>query len=158
MLPPLHLAHNLPPLQACDVIMPVMLAAFPPEYGEAWNTQQVLAQLVQPNTTSVIARSQNGDSVGFAIGRQILDEMELLLFAVDPDHQGKGIGSALLHRFLEMCRAQRVKLTFLEMRTNNPAFSIYEKFGFREVGRRKNYYRGHDGQRYDACTMSLEIG
>lgn len=157
MLPDRHFADDLPPLEARDAIMPVMRTAFLPQYGEAWNSQQVLAQLLQPTATSVVTMPTGQGSDGFVMGRQTLDEMELLLFAVMPEQRNSGVGSALLSHFLEMCRCKQVNFVFLEMRMNNPALSLYEKFGFHKVGQRKNYYLGNDGQRYDACTMRVEI-
>ena len=42
----------------------------------------------------------------------------------------------------------------LEVRAGNPAMNLYLKAGFAEVGRRKNYYTGSDGQIYDALTLT----
>ncbi|RYE57879.1 MAG: ribosomal-protein-alanine acetyltransferase, partial [Rhizobiaceae bacterium] len=40
---------------------------------------------------------------------------------------------------------------------NNPAIKLYDKAGFRVVGRRPGYYRGIDGQIYDALTLSISL-
>lgn len=37
---------------------------------------------------------------------------------------------------------------------NAPAIALYEKLGFREVGRRKNYYRA---EHEDALLMTVEF-
>jgi ribosomal-protein-alanine N-acetyltransferase len=42
----------------------------------------------------------------------------------------------------------------LEVRDGNPAIKLYSRSGFSEVGRRKNYYTGRDGQIYDALTLT----
>ena len=43
----------------------------------------------------------------------------------------------------------------LEVRAGNaPAIALYEKLGFREVGRRKNYYRA---EHEDALLMTVEF-
>ena len=46
---------------------------------------------------------------------------------------------------------------FLEVRDGNLAASLYARAGFIEVGRRKDYYTGIDGARFDAITMRRDL-
>ena len=134
-------------IEDVDRIMAVMQAAFDPAYGEAWNRRQVSDALLMPNTCYVLAREDGGEpalsqpAVGFAMSRGALDEEELLLIAVLPDYRGRGIGAALLQRFIEAAQARGRSRLFLEMRDGNPAHSLYRRFGFEPIGRRRNYYR-----------------
>jgi ribosomal-protein-alanine N-acetyltransferase len=134
-------------IEDVDRIMAVMQAAFDPVYGEAWNRRQVSDALLMPNTRYMLAGEDGGEpalrqpAVGFALSRGALDEEELLLIAVLPDYRGRGIGAALLQRFIEAARARGRGRLFLEMREGNPAHSLYRRFGFEPIGRRRNYYR-----------------
>ena len=143
-----------------DRIMAVMKAAFDPAYGEAWNRRQVSDALVLPNTHYQLAgldgdEPRAGDAaVGFVMSRGALDEEELLLIAVHPDHRGRGIGGALLRRYIAAAEARGKTRLFLEMREGNPADSLYRRAGFEPVGRRRNYYRGAAQGPLDAITYT----
>ena len=145
-----------------DRIMAVMEAAFDPAYGEAWSRRQVGDALVMPNTHYLLAGPGGeplgeGDPVaGFALSRGAADEEELLLIAVDPDYRGRGIGSALMARFIEQARARGAERLFLEMREGNPAETLYLRHGFVAVGRRRHYYRRGSARPLDAITFALQ--
>lgn len=145
---------------ALDHIMAVMEVAFDPAYGEAWTRRQVTDALAMANTHCLLAGpggepfSGAGIVAGFALSRGAADEEELLLIAVRPDCRGRGVGAALLTRFIVEARQRGAQRLFLEMREGNVAEHLYRRRGFREVGRRRNYYSsGRNGQ-YDALTFS----
>jgi ribosomal-protein-alanine N-acetyltransferase len=143
-----------------DRIMAVMVAAFDPAYGEAWNRRQVSDALLMPNTHYLLADAAGNDpaeaepATGFVLSRGVLDEEELLLIAVHPDHRGCGVGTALLQRFIEGAAARGRTNLFLEMREGNPAEALYRRFGFEPVGRRSNYYRSAQHGPLDAITYA----
>ena len=143
-----------------DRIMAVMDAAFDPDFGEAWSRRQVGDALVMPNTHYLLAAADGGpcaegsQAAGFALSRGAADEEELLLIAVDPEHRGRRIGSALLERFIAEARARGAVRLFLEMREGNPAGSLYRRYGFATVGRRRDYYRRGSGLPLDAITFA----
>jgi ribosomal-protein-alanine N-acetyltransferase len=143
-----------------DRIMAVMGAAFDPAYGEAWNRRQVSDALLMPNTHYLLADTSGGDpddgvpAAGFVLSRGTLDEEELLLIAVHPDHRGRGVGTALLQRFIDSAAARGRTNLFLEMRDGNPAEALYRRFGFEPVGRRRNYYRSAQHGPLDAITYA----
>lgn len=143
-----------------DRIMAVMEAAFDPAYGEAWTRRQVGDALILPNTHYLLAGPDGrapGDSdaaVGFVLSRGAADEEELLLIAVDPRHRGRGIGSALLERFIAEAQMRGAARLFLEMREGNPAEALYRRHGFANVGRRRAYYRRAAHAPLDAITFA----
>lgn len=145
-----------------DRIMAVMEAAFDSAFGEAWTRRQVSDALLMPNTHYLLAtadgRPPQGDepATGFALSRGAVDEEELLLIAVDPDHRGHGIGGALLERLAAEARARGVTRLFLEMREGNKAEALYRRHGFVRVGRRRHYYRRGSGSPIDAITFARE--
>lgn len=77
-------------------------------------------------------------------------DFELVKFAVDPDVQGKRIGSRLLEYVIDEARRLGAKHLFLESNHNNAAaVHLYEKFGFQRipVGRTE----------YARCDIQMEM-
>ena len=141
-----------------DQVMDVMQAAFGDRYGEAWTRSQCTGILPMSGIALTLAREADGGPVvGFSLDRIVADESELLLLAVSPDRQRRGIGSRLLADYVERSGAAGVERMHLEVRSGNPAIAIYEASGFAPVGRRKAYYRGRDGSRHDALTYACLI-
>lgn len=138
-------------------IMPVMNTAFDPVFGEAWTAAQCLSALAMPGSQLLIARTNAGAVAGFALSRWILEEEELLMIGVAPEFQRLGFATRLLDEIVSRARSEDRSLLFLEVRDGNKARLFYEKSGFLEVGRRKDYYHGTDNSRHDAITMSRII-
>ena len=152
------------PLDDVDRIMDVMTSAFPSEFGEAWNRRQVSDALLLPATQYALIADDGAmelkpcdPAAGFYLSRGVLDEEELLLFAIAPESRRKGLGHALLREFIEHARQRGKKRLFLEMRRNNPAGILYASHGFRAVGIRPRYYRALNGDRIDAITPELVL-
>lgn len=134
-------------------VMLVMNDSFDPAYGEAWTAPQCAGLIPMPGVWLSVAR--DGDStLGFALGRMVVREAELLLLAVKRSSQGAGVGRSLLQHFVDIAVARGAQRLYLEVRDGNPAIKLYRSAGFSEVGRRKNYYTGQDGQIYDALTLA----
>jgi ribosomal-protein-alanine N-acetyltransferase len=100
---------------------------------------------------------QNGDLAGYVIFNWGAGESHLLNLCVDPRRQGQGLGSLLLAQAIDRARAMDCHAMYLEVRPSNPeAASLYERRGFRVVGRRPDYYRSAEG-REDAIIMRLDF-
>ena len=94
---------------------------------------------------------------GFALGRLVLDEAELLTLAVDPSHHGQGIGREVLNEFEQSARKRGAMRAFLEVADNNfAAKALYLKAGWARDGLRKAYYRAKPTA-IDAITMSKAL-
>ncbi len=77
-------------------------------------------------------------------------EAEVHTIGVDPAHQGRGVGRALLRALLDVADAARATV-FLEVRTDNAAaHALYASEGFAVVGLRRRYYQPSGA---DAHTM-----
>ena len=110
-----------------------------------WSQPEIASLLTSAGTFSV-TRPQ-----GFAIGRVVLDECELLTLAVAPDARRTGQGRALLQAFASDARARGAVRLLLEVAADNDgARALYAIDGWRESGRRKGYYHHPDGSRIDA--------
>jgi ribosomal-protein-alanine N-acetyltransferase len=146
-----------------DAIMSVMARAFDPAFGEAWSRRQVSEALILPNSHYFLADASGGepnrpaDAVGFLLSRQGADEEELLLLAVHPSLRRQGIAGLLIARFAEDAAARGVTRLFLQMREGNAAEALYRAHDFVPVGRRREYYRGLDGNRIDAITFARTL-
>ena len=121
------------------------------EGDDPWPERAFLAELRAKHIHYVAARA-DGKLVGYAgiarLGRVRPFEYEIHTIGVDPDYQGRGIGRRLVSQILELASGSVV---FLEVRTDNvPAISLYESFGFVNVGLRRRYYRASGA---DAYTM-----
>ena len=141
-----------------DDVMRIMEAAFGTAYGEAWTRSQCAGILPMAGVELTIARTEEeGEPAGFSLVRMVADESELLLLAVTPEQRRQGIGSRLLDGFVDQARDQGVRRVHLEVRDGNPATILYRNSGFVQAGRRRNYYHGEDGRRFDALTLVRDL-
>ena len=139
-----------------DFVMHVMEGAFPPLLGEAWTRSQLDAVLGMPGVWLTLAR-QGRRVVGFSLHRIVLDEAELLLLAIAPDMRRRGIGRSLIERGCAEAKSTGARRLHLEVREGNPASALYQAAGFTPAGRRREYYRGSNGQISDALTLSRDL-
>jgi len=137
-------------------VMAVMDDSFDPRFGEAWTHAQCAGLLPMPGVWLTIARE--GDTVvGFALSRYVAGEAELLLLAVLCSVQRRGVGRILLQGFEAAARTRGATRLHLEVREGNHALILYERAGFDLVGRRRDYYGGLKGDRYDALTLAKTV-
>ena len=105
-----------------------------------WNEAMLEEELYNDTASFIVAQGENGEVLGYAGLHVILDEGYIDNVAVRPEYRRQGIADQLLDVF---CRFGEAHLRFLtlEVRPSNAAaVALYEKHGFREAGRRKNYY------------------
>lgn len=141
-----------------DSVMRVMDSAFGDKFGEAWTQSQLTGILPMAGVFLVLAVDRGTNSVvGFSLSRAVADEAELLLIAVLPDEQRRGVGTLLLDNFLDSARDKGASRVHLEVRDGNPAIGMYRAAGFSAVGRRRNYYHARSGKRYDAITLAYKL-
>lgn len=113
-----------------------------------WSVEEFSGLLAEPGSILVAG------AFGFALGRIVLDEAELLTIAVDPGKRRNGIGRGLLAGFLEAAAAKGASSVFLEVASDNaPAMGLYQAAGFVKAGLRRGYYREAGGRRTDAVLM-----
>lgn len=94
--------------------------------------------------------------IGFCIMQKVLDEANLLLMAIDPRYQKKGLGYQLLDYAVAQL-GEQTNVVFLEVRaSNHAALALYEKSGFHQMDVRKNYYLTASGKE-DAIIMALTL-
>ena len=141
-----------------DDVMTVMTQAFQPQFGEAWTRSQCAGILPMSGVALMVARDGDGGRpLGFSLMRSLAGEAELLLLAVAPDVRRRGIARQLLEQFMQRAKADGAARVHLEVRDGNPAITMYQAAGFEAAGRRRNYYRGNDGSRFDALTLARNL-
>ncbi|MEO3760756.1 ribosomal protein S18-alanine N-acetyltransferase [Mycobacterium sp. B14F4] len=139
------------PLRPSDAARCAELEAQLFDGDDPWPERAFLAELKAKHIRYVAARDAD-KLVGYGgiarLGRKNPYEYEIHTIGVDPAYQGQGIGRWMLTDLLEHASDGTV---FLEVRTDNvAAISLYESFGFVNVGLRRRYYRASGA---DAYTM-----
>ena len=97
---------------------------------------------------------------GFVIFSSAAGESHILNICVDPDSRRNGVASVLMEQAVATAMLQGATTMFLEARVSNTgAITLYEKLGFIETGRRRNYYNvpGGDNRREDAVLMAKAL-
>lgn len=139
-----------------DILERLMDAAFDARFGEAWTRGQCMGVLAMPGVRLLLAFADDRPA-GFAMVRQVLDEVELLLIAVAPLARRRGVGQALLRGVIVEAESTGAARLHLEVRAGNDAARLYTAAGFAKVGERRGYYRGKAGAVHDAHTYSLVL-
>jgi ribosomal-protein-alanine N-acetyltransferase len=107
---------------------------------------------IADNILAVYMTAETGDNgvIAYAGLWVVVDEAHITNVAVHPDWRGKGIASMLLLSLLDAARDKGAVRHTLEVRVGNAeAIALYEKLGFRIVGRREKYYENSE----DAAIM-----
>jgi ribosomal-protein-alanine N-acetyltransferase len=116
------------------------------ESGLGWQyrAQRIRELMRDPETATVVAR--DGDRVlGFAIMSFYDERAHLVLMAVRPSAQRRGIARRMARWLLESAAAAGIASIHLELRAQNkPAYAFYRAMGFGETLRLPGYYRGRE--------------
>lgn len=120
-----------------EAILEIERLSFP----DPWSTTMFRTHLYDPRYPFLVAEGANM-VFGFAVAQTVVSESELLDIAVHPDARGQGVGAGLLAALFDRCVAQGATTMTLEVRESNVAArTLYSRFGFGQVGRRRRYYR-----------------
>jgi ribosomal-protein-alanine acetyltransferase len=114
------------------------------EHGLGWNwdARRVANSIVQRETNVAVAMVGK-EMAGFGIMRYRDSDAHLLLFAVRPKFQRKGIGAALLRWLETTAMTAGVDLVWLEARASNTdALAFYRASGYRLLDTMHRYYSG----------------
>ncbi|MCX8074720.1 MAG: ribosomal protein S18-alanine N-acetyltransferase [Clostridia bacterium] len=84
----------------------------------------------------------NEKIVGYIGSKILVDSLDIESIVIKKDLQNKGYGKILLKHVIEVAKNENIQNIFLEVRCSNiPAIKLYEKFGFKKLNVRKNYYK-----------------
>ncbi len=137
-----------------ETVMVIERAAF----KHPWSTELFARELEHDWSTVLVAEELSPAGpriVGFIIFWLVHDEIHVLNVATDPGERGRGIARTLLDACLAQGKAKGAHLATLEVRrSNDAALRLYDRYGFRRVGIRPNYY-ADEGE--DAIVMLMEF-
>lgn len=95
-----------------------------------------------------------GRIVGMIVVWLLIGEAHVATLATHPNFRRQGIAKRLLSHALQYLTDEGAQSSFLEVRASNSAAQeMYHKFGYRESGRRRRYYKDNDE---DAILMKLD--
>lgn len=98
-----------------------------------------------------------GRLVGFYMAEMAGPDFTLMDICIATEHQGQGYAKLLIEDLLDEAKIRNAESIFLEVRVSNlSAIGLYEKFGFNEMGIRKDYYPAENG-REDGKLMGLVL-
>lgn len=123
-------------------------------FSRPWSEDMLCQELYNDAASYILAVAEDGTILGYGGLSVVLDEGCIEKVAVKGLYRRMGVADALVDAFVRFGAAHLAFLT-LEVRASNaPAIRLYEKHGFQEVGRRKNYY---SDLKEDAILMTLEF-
>lgn len=116
---------------------------------DSWDEDFFIEELRDEHSDYIVGEI-GGKIIACAGIKIFLDEAEGMTVAVLPEFQGRGIGKKILLETIRLAKKRGAKSMILEVRVSNvPALHVYQKFGFKIVGRIKRYYVSGE----DALTM-----
>lgn len=120
-------------------------------FDDFWTVGIFKEELKNPNCHYIVAM-QNEEILGFGGISVVLDEANVNNIAVRADKRNCKIGTKILENLIDISKSLNCSTITLEVNVKNlPAIKLYENFGFKKLGIRKNYYRGQ----FDAYIMEL---
>ncbi len=126
-------------------------------YSHPW-TRGNFIDSIQSGYQCWVLRDAGQILLGYFFVMQALDEAHLLNISVHGDMHGRGIGKMLLDKVCLLAHQQKMQSILLEVRPSNTrAIVIYQRYGFVEIGRRRDYYPAAGDKREEAIVMRLAL-
>ena len=124
--------------------VPAILAIEQRAPGAAHWTAEQYKKLVGTGVVLVAeeAAEDAGKLCGFVCAKAVAGEWEIQNVVVASEFLRRGIAHELVREVIQRATEEAASAILLEVRESNlPARRLYEKHGFREVGRRRVYYQ-----------------
>ncbi len=147
------MTHLIPATIAhASVLAALHEAVFPP--GERWSAAAMAEQLGLPGTFGLLAISALETPCGLMLARVAADQAEILTLGVTPIQRRQGAARLLLQQAEHRAAQAGAVAMFLEVaKRNNAARLLYDRSGYREVGRRRRYYLSGE----DALVLKRDL-
>jgi ribosomal-protein-alanine N-acetyltransferase len=142
---PKAISPNLPaPLirRAAAADLPAVDEIEREQFSNPWSREHYHAELANSFSNFYVAENTQPEAlIGFLLFWRLGSELELHKIAVAQAWQRQGHASRLLEFFIQTGRSLGSERAVLEVRASNvPAIRLYEKYSFRRVGKRREYY------------------
>lgn len=123
------------------------------DFDDFWNFEIFKEELVNTNSSYLVLRYDD-EIVCFGGIKIILDEANVMDIVTRKDKRNQGFARFVLNELINISKEENCTSITLEVNENNkPAIHLYELFEFKEVGKRKNYYKNGD----TAILMTLTL-
>ena len=123
------------------------------EFDSFWNYNIIKSEIDNPDSFVLVVK-QASKIIGFAGIWKAVDVMHLMDIVIAKSYRRKNIASFLMNEIINLSLKNNIHEITLEVSEKNlPAIRLYTKFGFKELGIRKNYY----GVNNNAIIMTLYI-
>ena len=110
-------------------------------FADPWTKDSLIASIEADGSVCYIAEI-SAITVGFLIAQDISGEINLDSVAVSPEYRRRGIAKVMMSSLCNYSHNNGCVLITLEVRSaNESAIRLYDQFGFKRVGLRKNYYK-----------------
>ena len=114
------------------------------DFDDFWNFEIFKEELANTNSMYLVLKYEN-EIVSFGGIKFILDEADIMNIVTKKDKRNQGFAKFLLNELITMAKEQNCKTITLEVNENNlPAIKLYKDFKFKEIVKRKNYYKNGD--------------
>lgn len=126
--------------------LPGVLAIERESFSNPWSRESFVHEIERnPFSHPTVARTSRVGThgiAGYCVKWVVFELIHIQNIAVHPAHHRRGLGRYLLSDALEDGRRAGATKALLEVReSNDAAKQLYHSTGFKEVGRRKSYYR-----------------
>ena len=123
------------------------------DFDDFWEVKTFEDELKSENSYYLVAEF-NSEIVGYAGMKIVLDEADIMNIVTKKDARNFGIASAIFEQLINVAHSKGLHKLTLEVDENNfPAIHLYEKFGFKRIAIRKNYYSNS----HTAIIMQLTL-
>lgn len=110
-------------------------------FAHAWSKKSIKDTLAAKENICMTVTGSDGGFVGYCIFTTSFDDADLCRIAISEKYRRNHIADNLLEKALIKLKEKGIKRVLLEVReSNEPAISLYKKYGFEQIGIRKNYY------------------
>ena len=111
-------------------------------FSRPWSKRMLAEELDNACAAFLVAEDgETGAVLGYAGLLAMMDEGYITNVAVFPEYRRCGIAAKIIEVFMNFARGNQLSFLTLEVRpSNEAAIALYQRFGFEEVGRRRNYY------------------
>jgi [ribosomal protein S18]-alanine N-acetyltransferase len=148
---------SIQPMQATDVR--AAAAIHGEAFARGWTDGEIERLIDRAGTFGLVARAVGKKPVaGFILYVLAAGEAEILTVATATAWRRHGVGEALVKSALLHMNGERAEAMFLEVGdANQAALGLYRKLGFREVGRRRDYYGAASAVGATALVMRRDL-
>ena len=138
-------------IEDLDQVMDVEYASF----RSPWRKADILHDLINNPFSDYLVIEKGDRVIGYCGAWTVVEAAQITNIAIHPEERGQGYSVKLFQRMIKYLKLKEATELTLEVRkSNHVAQQLYERFGMKTVGVRKNYYQD-DGE--DAIVMWVEL-